>query len=441
MAYEGSLAEAPFTEVLQYIARNGDTGILTLQGEEEIIGVTFLDGDVVSVDAVNQAPEEGLGVVLDEEDLVSMEAFTSLVAENRAGGGRVTDLLIERNYLTREQLLAAMRRQALDLCRQACQWRQGQFRFYRGDQVSYEQGVEPLEVEHLLATLAEPPDEVAEPPRDLSADTADRADAPPGEVPEVELLDLGPALAAEADAYEGAFQPGGGASISESFVPPSGEPAAGEVGTPEVEPLEVESLEVGSLAVGYSEEAYAEIGYPEVEMPDPEPEDEFEEPRRRRLDIDWREFWGSSLSPVLPGRLLALGLLVSLVGLVVMAPGRFLLPLGGQERIRAGIATGVQDSVYTKIDRAARTHFLLEGEFPGQLADLVALRLLAAGDLAVSGREFEFTRAPLSYQLALDGARSDPGAVRIETIRGNFLLDPDYSPPEVLARPSLFLLD
>lgn len=393
MAYEGSLAESPFPEVLLSIGRNAETGILTLQGKEEIIGVTFLDGAVVSVDAVNQAPEDGLGFVLEESGLVERDHFTSLVAENQAGGGRVIDLLVERGYLNRTQLLAALRQQTLRLCGEACAWKEGQFRFYRGDQVSYEHGIEPVEVDDLLARLAVGEDKggIAESaPAEVTAEASrpeiSRLEDMEPERPEIELLDLPPPV----------------------------------IPTP------------------------APIEMPDVESWHDADDDDLDfEPattRRKLFDFDFN--WANIVAPLMPGRMLGVGMLVSLTALVVLAPERFLVPLDGQARIRSSVAAEVRDALYIKVDQAAKTFFLLRGSFPDRLSRLVDLDLLADSDMRLARQQdLAYTPAPVSYQLAVEGELRLESTIQTETIGGNFLLDPDFSPPEIADTPPLVLLD
>lgn len=397
MAYEGSLAEAPFPEVLQTIGRNAETGILTLQGKDEIIGVTFLDGEVVSVDAVNQAPEDGLGHVLEEGGLVSRDQFSSLVAENQAGGGRVIDLLVERGYIERPQLLAALRQQTLRLCEQACGWTEGQFRFYRGDQVSYEHGIEPIGVDDLLSRLASGDASVpatafeTAADEELEPDILRLEDMEEPDVPEIEMLDLPP------------------------MAPPAVQ-APVPVEMPDDEPWE-------------EDEDEDELVFEPVAQP-------------RRPWFDFGVDWDQVVAPLMPGRVLGIGMLVSLAALLVLAPERFLVPLDGQERVRDAVAAEVREALYLKVDRAAKAHFLLRGSFPDSLADLVALDLLAAGDTRLAGGQLlAYTPAPVSYLLAVEGEDRGDAAVRTETIGGNFLLDPDFSPPEIVDTPPLVLLD
>ncbi len=341
MAYEGSLSDSPLPEVLQHVGRTMGTGILTLQGQDEIIGVTFLDGEVVSVDAVNQAPEDGLGRVLQESGLVSRDDFSSLVAENQAGGGRVIDLLVERGYINRQQLLDALRQQTLRLCSAARAWEEGLFRFYRGDQVSYEHGIEPINVDDLLARLAAQEPEAADLP------------ATAGVVPESESP---------------AVQPPVWPLPAESPSPVS------ELRFPRVEPVpEVEILELEMPTMPPAP----------VEMPDTEywlDSDDLDRPApKRRPRFDLSVDWGAIAAPRLPGRILGTAMLLGLAALLVVAPEKLLVPLAGQERIRAGLETELHRSLFGSVDQAAKTFFLLRGGFPESLDELVELNLLPPG--------------------------------------------------------------
>ena len=74
---EGRIDERPLPEVLLTLARQRGRGILTVQGDQEIIGLSILEGQLVSADALNQSLEEGLGRILTSSGLVSAPAATS----------------------------------------------------------------------------------------------------------------------------------------------------------------------------------------------------------------------------------------------------------------------------------------------------------------------------------------------------------------------------
>ncbi|RMH23018.1 MAG: DUF4388 domain-containing protein, partial [Acidobacteria bacterium] len=155
-AFEGDLSKISLPLTLQRIAGQGATGILTVQGENDIIAVSFLNGGIVSADALNQTVEDGLGEVLVGEGLIEAEAFQRLAAEHQGGGGgTLSELLVERRVITREQLLRALRLQTLRLMLHLLSWSEGELKFYSGDEVSYEEGFLPISVEELLVRAAE----------------------------------------------------------------------------------------------------------------------------------------------------------------------------------------------------------------------------------------------------------------------------------------------
>src|SRR5688500_15975344 len=86
MAIEGNLEVFQLPEILQMIAAQRKTGILTVQGESDIVAVSFKDGQVVAADALNQTVEEGLGQVLASQGLVNPRDFAAVSAEHEGGG-------------------------------------------------------------------------------------------------------------------------------------------------------------------------------------------------------------------------------------------------------------------------------------------------------------------------------------------------------------------
>ncbi len=150
MALEGTLDVLGLPEILQMISLQNKTGILTVQGDEDIIAVSFLKGTIVAADALNQTVEQGLGQVLASQGLVNPEDFSAVTEEHYTGGQRLIDLLLERGFLKREQLLASLRQQTYVLLLQILQWKEGEFKFYGGDEVSFEEGFSPISVHEVL---------------------------------------------------------------------------------------------------------------------------------------------------------------------------------------------------------------------------------------------------------------------------------------------------
>jgi hypothetical protein len=396
MAVEGTLELFKLPEILQLIAQQKKTGILTVQGQQDIIAVTFLNGQIVAADALNQTVEEGLAQILVAERLIAAADFTRAAAEHETAGGRLFDLLVERGYIDRPDLLRGLRLQTSRLLEQLLRWDKGDFKFYSGDEVPFEDGFLPISVEELLYQAAESMPERPS-PRPVSpaspAPTSPRPAAAPAP-----LLPPPPALS----------------SLSSPPSPSQIRPAL-RVVRREGEPPEAA---VRTVHGGEGEPAgpYRQM---KVETP------------------------AAPGRPVLP-RLLAAGLALTLGAVLLTRPEALILPFPWQSRERADLAQDQRASLYLKIDRAAKTYFLLEGHFPANLAQLQKAGLLAKGDLTdPQGHPFRYASAEESYVLQpLQGEKAIPGTEMSEAITGNFFLDPEFLtvPTESTASP-LVLLD
>src|ERR1700724_1899288 len=104
MAVEGSLDLFSLPEILQMISQQGKTDILTIQGQQDIVAVSFLGGRIVAADSLAHTVEEGLSKLLVGEGLLSAAELARAGAEHQVSGGRLPPLLVERRYLPRPQL-------------------------------------------------------------------------------------------------------------------------------------------------------------------------------------------------------------------------------------------------------------------------------------------------------------------------------------------------
>jgi Domain of unknown function (DUF4388) len=391
MAVEGTLDLFKLPEILQLISQQKKTGILTVQGQQDIVAISFLNGRIVAADALNQTLEEGLAQILHKEGMISAPDLARAASEHQAAGGRLIDLLVERRYIERSQLLEALRLQTSRLLEQLLRWSQGDFKFYSGDEVSYEEGFEPISVEELLVHAAQslPP----APPRPAAVTAAPRP-AP-----------VAPLAAAEpvpAPALTPALRP----------VSPGPWPAAVAKPSPAAAPPALPPDE-GTLPGTF-----------------------------RKMKVEARPVAPPSLAWV--GRLLAAVLAVLAIASLLRFSDALMLPFPWQERERGDLIRERRSALYLKIDHAAKTWFLLKGSFPDRLEDLVAARLLSAADLKdPQGHPILYVASEDSYTLEpVEGGRPVLGAETSEAITGNFLLDPEFLKlsSEATAQP-LVLLD
>lgn len=409
MAVEGTLDLFKLPEILQLVSQQKKTGILTVQGQQDIVAISFLNGRIVAADALNTTLEDGLSQILLKEGMISAPDLARAASEHQASGGRLIDLLVERRFLERSQLLEALRLQTYRLLEQLLTWSQGDFKFYSGDEVSYEEGFSPIPVEELLINSAQIV---------VAATAAAKAAAPaPKPVPAPPPLAAAPPLRPVA-------VPAAPADVLPEPVPfpgprpaPAAPPRLGTVPNPvsTIVPIVPPIIppDAGDAAGPF-----------------------------RRMKAEARPVPPTSLGWV--GRSLAAVLAVLVVAALLRVPDSLLLPFPWQAHERETLVRDQRAALYLKIDRAAKTWFLLKGSFPDHLQELVAAGLLSSADLKdPEGRPLQYVAGEESYTLQpLEHGRPVPGTEATEAITGNFLLDPEVlsSTPESTATP-LVLLD
>lgn len=385
MSFEGSLLVVGLREVLQHLSDERGTGILTLQNEREILAVTFLRGEVVGADSLAEG-EETLGALLAQERLVSPQEFAAVVAAQRTGGGRISDLLLERGSIGRAGLLGALRRHTLRLVLAVLEWTDGSYKFYGGEEVSFEDGFDPIAVDEILAS--------APAGAGIRGDSAFARSASGPRPPE-------PA-------------PGGALRGLESLtnLAASGRPAAaGRRGI--FVPPDPDSVAARPAAP-------AEVGRPAAI-------------RRRARPWD-------ALRPLLPTLIAFLVFVVWFgarpVDLVASLPWSAL----GRDEFSASRRL----AAFEQVDAAARAYFFVEGRYPDDLAALVDRGLLGqSASRDPWGQPLRFTSDGLIYALETAAEDLGPGAMgAVESIAGDLFLDSSLFEVEAERNSSpLVLLD
>jgi hypothetical protein len=124
------------------------------------------------------------------------------------------------------------------------------------------------------------------------------------------------------------------------------------------------------------------------------------------------------------GTILAAALLASLL----LLPGTILQPFPWQKPEAQALCAEQRRALYLKIDRAAKTLFLLQGRFPDTLEELVDRGLLSSSDLKdAQGNALRYRPSEESYVLTpVASGQPIASAETTEAITGNFLLDPEF---------------
>lgn len=389
MAIEGSLDLFRLPEILQVISQENKTGILTVQGERDIIAISFSNGRVVAADALNQTLEEALGDTLDRENLLARSEYEAAVAEQRSSGGRLIDILVDRGYLDRSELLAGLRRHTSDLLSDVLVWEEGDFKFYTNDEVSYEEGFEPISVEGLLlANLdeAQLEDHGLQEDEGAAAETLTPVEPLPATTEPAPLPEAEPASVASAPAADLPRQEEPGLRTPAA---PSPAASAAPTAEPRVRPA----------------------------------------PRVARV----RDAAAPEWIPRLLGAAAAVGVVIVFL---VLPTSRILVPLPFSAPSRAALEQTHREAWLDHVGGAVHSFQLLEGRLPENPGLLAQRDLLTRGALDTDVGTWQYEPGPGAFRLSLDGAAME------RSIRGDFLLDPDFLVGSQRQRePPLVLLD
>ncbi len=424
--HEGDLRTTPLPLVLQRIANDTGTGILTIQGEADIVAVSFLEGAVVAADALNQTVEDGLGKVLVRQDLIRAVDFQALAAEHQGGGGSLGDMLVRRGRLTREQLLDALRQQTSGLLLEVISWEDGEFKFYAGDEVSFEEGTKPLTVEEVL----------------VGAIAAGDGDQPAGDAPDVHAVYR--ARPPRSPVRTIGHDEAGGDDVlwlaedeMRLWRLADGVQTAHSVATG----MDVHKVQYALhrlLTLELIEEAPVaqplshRVGAAEIFMP-PDPN---QVSRGQALGSDESRAWIRGA-----GWLVAVLLAIVLAAQLWSRPSSVLMPLPWHSSARQAYARLVQQSLFKKIERASQTFYLMEKRFQGSLIDLVDLALLSPRELtAPSGRPLAFAADATGYSLSVRDADSTNAGMTVGIRPEDWLLSEQVVEEET-DEPALFLID
>ena len=482
---EGRIDERHLPEVLLALARKRSRGILTVQGDQEIIGLSIFEGQLVSADALNQSLEEGLGRILTSSGLVSNDVLANLSAEHHAGGGRVVDLLLERNYISRETLSAALREHAYGLCVQVLSWKRGEYKFYRGDEVAFEEGVKPIPIEEVLVRAAdelESSELLGGLPPSIQAvfERVDRLDATLAAETLGELLspgltspDPGEEIHSLLDRVDGSRtvsllardsgmsdhrarlillrmeqadllrrrDAAGPAAARQAFAARPREDASEPSSSldavrldPVVPPAPVTvPLPVMKIEPAPAPEPEADLQPEPQREPEPQPAPE---PQRAPPPPVRLKPGRTDAPPAWLARALAGGLLLA-VAFYCVVERQVFLPFPWHADLGEAFDKERQAGIFLQVDRAARTFFLLEGRFPESLGELEEDGLLARDEVVdASGGDLGYSATATSFSLQAPG-----GVSSTEGIGGNFLLDPEFQDRAAREEPPLVLLD
>ena len=153
--YEGTLEEGELVPTLRWISALRQGGLLSVQGEPDLVSVTFDGGAIVAADAMNRPAEEMLGEVLARRGLLDPADFAAAVEPFMGTGRLASEVLAERGLVSRDDLLDAVREQTYSQVVRLLRWDSGNFNWTPKVESPFEVGMRPISIAELLLRSSE----------------------------------------------------------------------------------------------------------------------------------------------------------------------------------------------------------------------------------------------------------------------------------------------
>jgi len=343
---EGTLKVFSLTEIFQMLGLQRKTGVLTVEGDDDTITISFLGGSVVAAESAARRLDNRLGNLLLRAGYVTQEQLDHVLAIQKDSRQRMGFLLVREGLVEPGELREALRLQISRIVYSAFRWPDGRFHFTQEGTVDYDADhMAPVATENVLMEAAQIVDEwplLEKRVGDLS--TVYRR------APGVENLKV---VANQKNAPEGTLSASRAEAETWRWI--DGRRSVADI----MERAFLSDFEVLKGTVDLSSRNLIEVGRVEEELPEPLPDIEVPAP---------------SAAPA--GRSLGLwAALVVLAGLsaylVPRNPANLFLRRPGEIRESADLAKAISLNRAVAIERAVRVFYDATGRYPRSLEDLV----------------------------------------------------------------------
>ncbi len=349
MGLEGTLKVFSLTEIFQMLGLQRKTGILSVEGEDDSITISFLGGAVVAAESAARRLDNRLGNLLLRAGYLTDEQLARVLAMQRETRHRLGFLLVREGLVAPTELREALRLQISRIVYSAFRWPDGRFHFTQEGTVDYDADhMAPVSTETVLMEAAQIVDEWP---------LLEKKVGPLGTVyrraPGVENLNL---VVNQKDTPEGTLSVS--RSEAETWRWIDGRRTVGDI----MERAFLSDFEVMKGAVDLLSRNLIEPGRVE------------EEPVAPALAVP-------AVAPAPAGR--ALGLWIALAALAALSvwlmprnPANLLFRPAGEIRETADLLKAISLNRAVSVERAVRIYYDASGRYPRGLEDLVVAGIL-----------------------------------------------------------------
>ncbi len=151
MALKGTLKDFSLADIFQLIAIQKKTGVLSLTRDEQEIDVFFQDGMIVGAESKKAKADYLLGKLLVRIGAITQEELEIALEIQKNTMKRLGQILIEKNFISQEDLREALKKRVLEIVYSLFRWRRGSYHFKPLSNVDYDrENFEPLSTESVL---------------------------------------------------------------------------------------------------------------------------------------------------------------------------------------------------------------------------------------------------------------------------------------------------
>jgi len=160
MGLEGTLRVFSLTDIFQVLGLQRKSGVLTVEGEEDTISISFLGGQVVSAESAARGLDNRIGNLMVRAGRITQGQLDQLLEKQKETQQRLGFLLIRERLVTPEDLREALRLQIVRIVFSSFRWTDGRFRFSQEGPIDYDADhMSPVPTESILMEAAQMLDE------------------------------------------------------------------------------------------------------------------------------------------------------------------------------------------------------------------------------------------------------------------------------------------
>jgi hypothetical protein len=151
VALEGTLRDFSLADILQLIALQSKTGLLTLKSAQDTVTLGFMEGRLVSAESAAKRIDTRLGTVLMKTGRLSADSLAKALETQGQTLQRLGYILLKSGYCSAADLKEGLEIQIRKIVYALFRWTDGDYVFDQADRIDYDhEFVTPIMVESLL---------------------------------------------------------------------------------------------------------------------------------------------------------------------------------------------------------------------------------------------------------------------------------------------------